>query len=131
MKQFIEFTTHHSERTYGNPVYYPEKLKRFRSVEGVRVDGELIDFRDPSIPQRLEQYLIESRRRKHINDCVAFVAIMNGIPFDGKSNPFQSYDRLTRVTPWHVDLSSDAPLVLAQGFHDMQVPRAYYSPRPY
>lgn len=122
MKQFIEFTTRHTEATYGSPIYDPDNLRRFKDIEGVRVDGEQVEFRDASIPVRLERYLIEARRRKYINDCIAFVAIMNGIPFDGKKNPFQDFDKSITVDPRNVDVSSRAPLVLTRGFHDMKIP---------
>lgn len=123
MSNFIEFTTKHNERTYGNPVHDGRYPKRFREVSGVRVDGELVDFVDESIPDRMNRYFVESRklrRRRIANDCVAFVALMNSVELrDRKHNPFSTYDENSVVDP-----SSKDPIVLAAGFHDgLVIPR--------
>lgn len=123
MSNYIEFTTEHGEITYGNPIHDGKAPKRFRDVQGIRVDGDPVEFVDPTISDRVHRYFIESkklRRRRIANDCVAFVALMNSIELkDRKHNPFSDYDEDVEVDP-----ASTIPIVLAQGFHDgVVIPR--------
>ena len=127
MSNYIEFTTKHTEKTRGNPVHDEKQPRRFRDVQGIRVDGEPVEFNDPTIPERVGRYLIESpglKRRRIANDCVAFVALMNSVKLkDTKHNPFQEYDTTIPIRSAKDQLSNTAPLVLVKRFHDMSVPR--------
>jgi hypothetical protein len=129
MSNYIEFTTHHNERAFGNPVHNGKRPKRYRDVQGVRVDGDPVDFVDDTIPERLQRYFVESRslrRRRIVNDCVAFVAVMNSIEIEDRHhNPFRNFDETTTIdlTDFQPD-EERVPLVLVQGFHDgVKLPR--------
>ncbi len=122
MPSFIEFTTEHSERTFGNPVHDGSRPRRGRDVQGIRVDGDEIYFDDQSIPERVAKYLVDSKKLKYrriVNDCVAFVALMNSVELKNRShNPFSNYDENVSVQPSSIDLSDKDPLVLTRGYHD-------------
>jgi len=128
MMQYIEFTTRHSVKTFGNPIHDGKRPKKYRTIEGVRVDGETVEFIDNTIPERLGRYLIEAeglRRRRIVNDCIAFVALMNSVRLEmPQHNPYREFDGTTFVDPWHINPVDDMPLVLANGFHDgVRLPR--------
>ncbi len=128
MSNFINFTTNHREKTYENPVHDGKRAKRFREVQGIKIDGERVDFRDDSIPERVQRYLLETRalrRRGIVNDCVAFVALMNTIELkDRTHNPFTNFDSETSLDPAAIDYDDMSPLVLTQDFHNaVRVPR--------
>lgn len=127
MSNYIEFTTNHRKRTHGNPVHDGKRPKRYRDIQGIRVDGEPVEFRDPTLPERVGRYLIEPQelqRRGIANDCVAFVALMNCIELKGKRhNPFRDYDTSTSIRSAKEQLANEDPLVLVKGFHDMSKPR--------
>ena len=127
MPNFIEFTSWHNERTLGNPVHDGNLPKKFREIDGVRLNGEPVDFVDETVPERLHRYLIESpslQRQRIANDCVAFVALMNSVEMRGGHNPFSDFDQASEV-----DLSSTLPIVLAQGFHGgLVIPRHIVQP---
>lgn len=121
MANYIEFTTNHHERTLGNPIHNGKRPKSFRGIDGVRVDGVSVIFQDESIPDRLGRYFVESkrlRRRKIVNDCVAFVALMNSVRLESPThNPFSDFDTSTAI-----DEASDTPLVLASRFRGRIIP---------
>lgn len=128
MSNYIEFTTAYDERTFGNPVHDGKRPRKYHDVGGIRVDGELVEFQDELIPERVQRYLIESRRlwrRRISNDCVAFVALMNSIELtDRNHNPFKNFDTTISIDTSHIDLEDENPLVLVQGFHDgVKIPR--------
>ena len=85
MPRYIEFTTATPDKiggfTAGNP-YHDGVIPAGRlNVDGVRVDGEIVEFVDPSIPNRLHRTLYEIDRltqRQIVVDCLAFVAMMAG-----------------------------------------------------
>jgi hypothetical protein len=122
MSNYIEFTTTHNERTFGNPVHDGQRPRRYRDVQGIRVDGEPVEFIDETIPDRVQRYFAESRklrRRRIANDCVAFVALMNSVALENKShNPFKDFDLSASIESPVENLDDTTPLVLVQGFHD-------------
>ena len=121
MSNYIEFTTHHDEKTFGNPVHDGKQPRRYRDVQGVRVDGEPVEFIDDTITERLQRYFAETqrlRRRRIANDCVAFVAVMNSVELEDRHhNPFQDFDEATYIDPADIQMDDGRPLVLVQGFH--------------
>lgn len=120
MPHYIEFTTQHHEPIYGNPIHTGNKPARFRTVEGICVDGEPLHFVDETIPERMHRYLHESSRlrwRGISNDCVAFAAIMESIKLrDSHHNPFVDFDE-TQLA----DDETTVPIVLAKKFHDTPI----------
>jgi hypothetical protein len=117
MTNYIEFTTDHRENTFGSPVHDGKRPRPFREIDGVRVDGEIVQFLDESIPDRLGRYFVEAKKlqkRKIVNDCVAFVALMNSVELkDREHNPFTDFDANTLVTE-----SLDTPVVLTTRFRE-------------
>jgi hypothetical protein len=124
----IDFTMHHGELTYGNPIYELGHIPRRLSVDAVMIDDAPVEFLDSSIPERLGVYLASVRklRRKRIaNSCVAFAAIMNSVEIkEIERNPFRDYDEDSRLDEQTDSIANTVPIVLAQGFHDgLRIPR--------
>lgn len=121
MHRYINFTTSHQERTYGNPVHDGKRPRRFHDVAGITIDGEPLEFDDTTIPERVKQYFLSAkqlRRKRIVNDCVAFAASMESIELeDRQHNPFEVFDENVII---HGDTASEikVPLVLARGYHD-------------
>jgi hypothetical protein len=106
----------------GNPIHDGKKPIKSRDIEGIRVDGEVLEFVDETIPEKVERYLVESKklwRHRIANDCVAFVALANSIELRNiKQNPFRQFDASLSLRSIDDQLANDAPLVLTRGFHD-------------
>lgn len=121
MTNYIEFTTSHHERTFGNPIHNGKRPKSYRDIDGVRIDGNPIVFQDESIPDRLGRYFVETKKlkkRRIVNDCVAFVALMNSVHLeDPDHNPFTDFD-----TSGPIDEGSNAPIVLTSRFRGNIIP---------
>lgn len=120
MPHYIEFTTHHQEPIFGNPIFNGDRPPKRVTVEGIRVDGEPVQFIDETIPERMHHYLYEAPRlkwRRISNDCVAFAAIMESLELrDRRHNPFANFDETEKA-----DDETVGAIVLAKKFHDFPI----------
>jgi hypothetical protein len=127
MSRYIEFTrspeNRHFSFSQGLPVHDEELPIRFLSVQGVRIDqGEPIAFADPEIVDRLHRALVETKRlesKKAVIDCLAFVALMNGIklPRPNSHGRFHFEDTTLTNEIRNDDIENLMPLNLTRGNH--------------
>lgn len=127
MSRYFEFSTTSS----GTLRYFAgdmalhdgEMPTRFRAVKGFHIDGEPVQLRDESLPERTLQAFHEAaqlQRRRITIDCIGFVALLSGHDFD--QYPDGAYLTLPRIggrsyDPQH-DRFSDSPVNLRREFDD-------------
>lgn len=84
MKRYIEFgyDKNHSPRTNGNPVHNGKIPGKYLPIEGVRISGEIVEFAEPDMHERIGRALRATRviqRKGQIVDCLWFAVLMDDI----------------------------------------------------
>lgn len=120
MSRYIDFISRgspHTKFSLGNPVHNEKLPTRLLSVKGIRVDGEVMHFRDESLPDRLHQSLVTTERlaaKGAVIDCLAFVALMQQIalPSPDATGHFRFHTITSPTEISDQDISNMLPLNL-------------------
>ncbi len=116
--QYLEFTTHpknpYTHFSLGSPVHDGKMPTKYEEVEGVRIDGESVQFKDETLVNRLQKTLLNRKPyvRNYNFECTDFAGLMMEHPeMDARGMIPYSTDRYGEpVSP--DDDSIDQPLNL-------------------
>lgn len=126
MSRYLEFATsldNRHVRAGAGAVHNGEMPIRFLATKGIRIDGELMTFRDEALHEKLHHALIVGERlraRSAIIDCLAFVALMQGSDL-GKPNRNGLFSLHPISEQRHInsdDIENDLPVNIGNSYHD-------------
>ncbi len=126
-KRYLEFghDRKHSSQVFGNPVHNGRVPAGIFSIEGIRVNGEVVAFLDEELPDKVHQALRGGKqiaRSKLPFDCTWFAVLMDDASLAERlaTGHYKVVDESGDRPVDPSDTSQDHIVNIGRGYHDME-----------
>ncbi len=126
-KRYLEFghDRKHSPRVYGNPVHNGKVPSGIFTVEGIKVNGEVVTFLDDKIPHKVHKALRGGRqitRSRLPFDCLWFAVLMDDASLAERlaTGNYKVVDETGDQPVDPGDINQDSIVNIGRGFHDQE-----------